>query len=85
MELHQVRFDEPVEVAVHHRVDVAGLVLRAQVLHELVGLHHVAADLASPFDAFLGAFDLVELLALLLQLDLVELRFQHLHGLLAVL
>ena len=85
MELHQIRLDKPVKISVHHRVDVAGLVLRAQVLHELVGLHHVAADLAAPFDALLGTLDLVELLALLLQLDLVELRLQHLHGLLAVL
>ena len=85
MELHQIRLDKPVKISVHHRVDVAGLVLRAQVLHELVGLHHVAADLAAPFDALLGTLDLVELLAFLLQLDLVELRLQHLHGLLAVL
>ncbi len=85
MELHQVRLDEPVDVAVHHCVDVADLVLRAQVLHQFVGLHHVAADLAAPFDAFLGTLDFVELRALLLQLDLVELRLQHLHGLFAVL
>ena len=85
VELHQVRLDEAVDVAVHHRVDVTDLVLRAQVLHQFVGLHHVAADLAAPFDAFLGTLNFVELRALLLQLDLVELRFQHLHGLLAVL
>ena len=66
MELHQIRLDEAVEVAVHHRVDVTGLVLRAQVLHELVGLHHVAADLAAPFDALLGTLNLVKFLALLL-------------------
>ncbi len=85
MKLHQVRLDEAVDVAVHHRVDVADLVLRAQILHQLVGLHHVAADLTPPLYPFLGALNLVELRALLLQLDLVELRLQHLHGLLAVL
>ena len=85
MELHQVRLDEPVDVAVHHRVHVADLVLRAQILHQLVRLHHVAADLTPPLYPFFGTLDFVELRALLLQLDLVELRLQHLHGLLAVL
>ena len=85
MELHQIRLDEAVEVAVHDRVDVAGFVLRAEVLHQLVGLHHVAADLAAPLYSLLRTLDFVDFLALLLQLNLVELRLQHLHGLLAVL
>ena len=85
MELHQVGLDEAVKVAVHHGVDVADLVLRAQVLDQLVGLHHVTPDLASPLYLLLGTLYLVNLLALLLQLHLVKLRLEHLHGFLAVL
>jgi hypothetical protein len=41
----QFGFHESVDIAVEHRVDVTGLVLRAVVLHELVWRLHVTADL----------------------------------------
>ena len=44
----EVGLDEVVDLAVEHGVDVAGLVLGAQVLHHPVGREHVAADLAAP-------------------------------------
>src|ERR1019366_10551443 len=44
------RRDEPVELAVKDALGVARAAARAQVLHHLVGLEHVAADLAAPAD-----------------------------------
>src|SRR3954451_18907263 len=44
----EVGLHEPVEVAVEDGAYVAHLVVGAQVLHQLVGLHHVGADLAAP-------------------------------------
>src|SRR5690349_5621641 len=58
----EVGLPEAVEVAVEDGGDVPPLVVRAQVLHQLVGLHHVGADLAAPADLGLAAAgDLVQL------------------------
>ena len=51
----QVGLDERVEVAVEHGGDVAGLVTRPFVLHELVGRERVGADLAAERDVALVA------------------------------
>src|SRR5689334_10529069 len=53
--LHQIRLDEPVDVAVEHTIHVADLLLGPMVLHELVRMQHVAADLAAEGDLFLRA------------------------------
>ena len=76
---HQVRLDELVDVAVEHAVDVALLVLRAVVLDHLVRVQHVAADLAAEGDVLLLAADLSQLGLLLLHLQVVQPRLQHLH------
>src|SRR5687767_15974882 len=66
----QIADHELVDVTVEHAVDVAGLDVRTQVLHHLVGLQDVAADLAPPTDlGRLSAGDRVELSGVLL-LDL---------------
>src|SRR5207248_3155903 len=83
--LHQIRADELVDLAVHHRLHVAGFGTGAGVLHERVGLEDVVADLASPLDLLLAALDRRLLLLLLSPDDLVYLRLQHLHRALAVL
>ena len=51
----QVGVDEAVDVAVHHRLDVAHLVAGAGVLGQGVGHEHVGADLAAPLDLHLNA------------------------------
>src|SRR5690348_17382175 len=43
--LRERGLEEAVEIAIEHLVALAGLHARAQVLHDLVGLQHVAADL----------------------------------------
>ena len=43
----QVRIHEGVEVAIEHRLDVAGLVLAAVILHERVGVQVVGTHLAA--------------------------------------
>src|SRR5581483_10107429 len=50
---HQIRLDEAVEIAVEDAVHVAGLLLRAQILDELIRLHHVVANLAAERDMLL--------------------------------
>ena len=83
--LGEVGVDEAVEVAVHDRLNVAGLIVRARILDELVGHEDIGADLASPFDLELHALEVADLLRVLLDLQLHELGFEHLHGVVAVL
>src|SRR3954454_19171218 len=77
--LHQVALDEQVDVAVEHARHIAHLLLRAVVFHHLVRVEDVAADLAAEADLLLHAADLLELRLVLLDLDVVEPRLQHLH------
>src|SRR6266481_7576296 len=58
--LHQISLDEDIEVAVEHAVDIAHLLLRAVILHELIRVQHVAADLRPEGDVALGAAELIE-------------------------
>ena len=64
---------------------VGGLHAGAQVLHHLIGLQHVGADLVAPADVGLGGLIGGGLRLALLQLDLVEPRAQHVPGLRLVL
>jgi hypothetical protein len=52
--LHQVRLDEHVDVAVQHAIDVADLLLGPVILHELIRVQHVAANLAAERDLLLA-------------------------------
>src|SRR6185437_12417898 len=77
-------FDQPaalqgVEVAIQDAVDVADLELGAGVFAHLIGLEHIAADLAAEINVELAVFDLAGGSALLLELVLVEARTQDLH------
>src|SRR5882724_9114560 len=76
----QGRRQETVEVAVQDSLDVAGLDLRPQVLHHLVGLHDVGADLVAPADVALVGLDRRRRRLALLQLQFVEPGLQHAHG-----
>src|SRR5262245_56487624 len=82
--LHQIRLDEPIDVAVEHPVDITDLLFGAVVLDELIRVQHVAANLAAERNLLLGAADLIELGLLLLQLEIVEPRLEHLHRRIAV-
>ena len=70
----QVGLHERIEVAVEHALDVAGLVLGPQVLHHLVRLQHVAADLAAEADPLLLAPDAGQLVLPLLALEVGQAR-----------
>src|SRR5438093_1542925 len=70
--LHQIILDEPIDVAIEHTIDVADLLLRPVVLHELIWLEHIAPDLAPEGDVFFRAADLFELGLLLLDLEVVQ-------------
>ena len=52
--LRQRRRHEAVEVAVEHVRRAGALDAGAQVLHQLIGLQHVGADLVAPADVGLG-------------------------------
>src|SRR6185312_8746244 len=77
--LHQPGALQRVQVAVEHAVDVAHLQLGAGVLAHLVGLQHVAADLAAEVNVELGVLHLARLRPLLFQLMLVQTGAQNLH------
>src|SRR5499427_585596 len=72
--LHQIALDEDVDVAVEHAVDGADLFLRAMILHHLIRVQDVAADLTAEVDVLLDAADLVELRLILFHLHVVEPR-----------
>ena len=46
---------------------------------------HITADLVAPGDFILHTLDVIHLILVLLQSDLVQLGFQHFHGVLTVL
>ena len=77
--------DETVQIAVHHGIHIAGLVVGAVILDHGVGHEHIAADLVAPGDLILHALDVADLVQVLLLLDLIQLGSQHLHGGVAVL
>src|SRR5690606_15208935 len=75
--------DELVQVAVEHLLGIAALDPGTQVLDPAL-VEHVVADLAAPADVGLAGLHRVLLGVALLQLELVELRGQHLHRAVAV-
>src|SRR5204862_8079707 len=77
--------DESVEIAVEDARRIANFVSRPQILHELIRLQHVRADLAAEADVFLLPFDLGLLFLALVQLQLIQPRAKEAHGDVAVL
>src|SRR5688572_1269572 len=75
----QPAVDEAVEIAVEDALRVAGADTGAQVLHHLIGLQHVAADLAAEADFPLLAVELLHLAALLVEPALVKPGLQDVH------
>src|SRR4051812_44552853 len=66
------RIDETVEVAVEHPLRVARADAGAEILHHLVRLKNVAANLAAPADFAFFTVELVHLGPLLVLLFLVQ-------------
>lgn len=82
--LHEVCFDEAVDLTVHDRIDIRSLIARAVIFHSSV-VEDVAPDLAAPFyllfsSLYLGLFGLF-----LFQSAVVELALEKQYGLGAVL
>ena len=73
------------DVTVEHGLDVAHLEAGSVVLHQGVGVDHIAADLAPPLVGLVGALELLPLLSSLLFLQGRQPRAQHLERHLAVL
>src|SRR5438876_6495056 len=80
----EVRADHVVEIAFEHAGSVACLVAGAVILHHLVWMKHVAADLVAPAGAHMLALDLRLLLRMPRQFALDQSRFEHAHRRLAV-
>ena len=68
---HQIGFDEISDIAIHDSLYIGGLVSGAMVFYTAV-VKDVTADLLSPFDFFLFAFEFVLELAPFIQFELVE-------------
>src|SRR5436190_23618952 len=68
--LHQIRLDEDVDVAVEHAVDVAHLLLGPMILHELIWMENITANLAAEGDLFFCAADLIELRLIVFHLQI---------------
>ena len=80
----QLRLDEQVDVAIHDRLHVARLRAGAVIFHHLVRLKNVGANLAAPRHVALLAILPIDLGALFVLLDFVELCLQHLDRELAI-
>lgn len=75
----EVALDEGVDGTVEDRIDVAEFDVRSEILHHLIGLQDVGANLAAPASLDVLSADLVELSGLFLPGQDQQLRFQHLH------
>src|SRR5438309_2498356 len=82
--LHQIRLDEAVQIAVEHAVHVPDLFLGPVVLHQLIRMKDITANLAAEGDVLLGAADLIQPRLLLLHFQIVESRLQDFHRRIAV-
>ena len=65
----KIGIDEPVQIAVHDAVDVAGLVTCTGVLNQGVGHEDIGTDLAAPFDLQLDSLQVGDFLRLFLHLQ----------------
>ena len=83
--VQEVGADKRVDVTIEYLLHVAPFDLGAVVLNQLIGLHHVGANLAAEADFGLRGVELAHRRPALLEFLLVELRFQNLHGDLAIL
>src|SRR5262249_29567012 len=81
----QIALDKSVEVTIQHTVDVARLVLGAQVLDHGVWVQHVAADLRTEAGVDVLTTQLGQLRLPLLDLYLNESAFQKAHRVFSVL
>ena len=70
-EFHQVSLDEIIYLAIHHTIDIGGLVVGTMVFHTTV-VEHVATDLGTPFDLFLSRFHLCLFFHTMLQFLVVQ-------------
>src|SRR6266511_1996255 len=75
----EVLFDEGVELAIEHGVDIPHLHIGAMILDQAVWMQDVRADLMAPGDVFLGLRILFEFLRPLLLLQLVDALLLALH------
>src|SRR5882672_9224786 len=81
----QISLHKRPQISIQHAIHVAYFQLGAVILDQAIGLHNVRADLRSKTNVELGILDLPGDLALLLHLELVQLRAQHAHRLIFVL
>ncbi len=80
---HEIGFDKPIQIAVHHCANIAGLVIGTVVFYA-AGVRHVTAYLRSPLNFLFGSLHLGDLCTAFFQCEFVELRFKESHGVLAV-
>src|SRR5207248_1097314 len=83
--LRQRGSKESVDVAIEDRAGVAGFDPGAQILHHLIGLQHVRADLVAPADIGFRRVHCVGCGLALLQFALIEPGAQHRKGMRPVL
>src|SRR5262245_20574964 len=70
--LHEVRLDEAIDVAVQYAGDVAHLFLRPVILHELVRVQNIAANLAAERDVLLHTANLLQPGLLLFEPQIIQ-------------
>ena len=82
---HQEDFHEIIKVTVQDSLSIRSLMTGTQVLDHLVRMKDIASDLRSPFDLLLLPLKLCLLLLTLLQLYIIQTRFQDTEGILSVI
>jgi hypothetical protein len=72
----KVAIDEFVQITIENGLDVPGLDVRTEILHHLIGLEHIAPNLATPGGLALLPTDFVDLSNPLLASPLMEPRLE---------
>jgi hypothetical protein len=55
---HQIGFQKGINVSVHYTVHIAGFLSGTHVFYKFIRLHHIIADLRTPFNSHFPGFDI---------------------------
>ncbi len=84
-EFHQKCFDEPVNITIHHCLNIGGFEVCPVVFHQLVRLHHIRTYLRAPLNLHFCCLQFILCFHAFPQLHLIQLRLQQTDGILFVL
>ena len=79
-ERFEISVDEFIEVSVHDFGQIAFFIAGSMIFDQGIRHEGIGTDLRTPYNALLFELDVFEFGFLSLDLQLIKLRFQHVHG-----